>query len=326
VTHTQILKRIIRGETGARDLSEEEAHKLGGMMFDAGVPELELGALLAGLRAKGLALDEWLGFHRALAERVHRLRVPEAPARPVVLASHNGAVHEPNLLPLLALLLTRFGVPVLVHGTLHGNGRVACAQVFRALEVAPCTTLAQAQGALDTERLAFVPTPVLSPGLAALLALRPRLGFGNFAHSLAKLLDPFAGEACRVVSVSGKRRMDEMREVLAAIGGRALLLQGTEGEAFANPRRRPQMEFFEDAQSQVLFVAEAGTLPVLPNLPRAADASSTAAWIREALAGRVPLPMPIVNQLACCLFASGYTEDMNQAKAIVAVKSLGVAA
>jgi anthranilate phosphoribosyltransferase len=326
VTPAQLLRRIIRGEDGATDLTDREAYQLGGMMLDGGVSDLELGALLTALRHKGLVLEEWLGFHRSLSERVHHLRVPEAPARPVVLSSQHGAVHEPNLLPLLALLLTRFGIPVLAHGTLQGNGRVACAHVFRELNVAPCTTLAQAQNALGAERLAFVPTPVFSPGLAVLLALRARLGFGNFTHTLAKLLDPFAGEGCRVVSVSGAKRLAEMREVLAATGGRALLLQGTEGEAFANPRRRPQIEYFEDGRSRVLFEAEAGRVRVLPNLPPAVDAVSTAAWTREALAGRVPLPMPIVNQLACCLFASGYTEDMNQAKAIVAVKSLGVAA
>ena len=45
------------------------------------------------------------------------------------------------------------------------------------------------------------------------------------------------------------------------------------------------------------------------------------AWIRRALAGDTPVPLPIVNQLATCLFAAGYTGDMNQAKAIVAVET-----
>jgi hypothetical protein len=36
--------------------------------------------------------------------------------------------------------------------------------------------------------------------------------------------------------------------------------------------------------------------------------------------------MPIVNEIACCLYGAGLTEDLNQAKAIVAVEmhSLGV--
>jgi hypothetical protein len=33
------------------------------------------------------------------------------------------------------------------------------------------------------------------------------------------------------------------------------------------------------------------------------------------------MPLPIANLLACCLFGTGYAEDFNQAKAIVAVRA-----
>ena len=56
----------------------------------------------------------------------------------------------------------------------------------------------------------------------------------------------------------------------------------------------------------------------------AADAASTARWIRRVLDKELPLPKPIANQLACLLYASGYAEDFNQAKAIVAVESTGL--
>jgi anthranilate phosphoribosyltransferase len=58
--------------------------------------------------------------------------------------------------------------------------------------------------------------------------------------------------------------------------------------------------------------------------PPAVDAAATAAWVKQAMAGEVPIPHPLVNQLACCLYASGYTDDMNQAKAIAAVEAGGL--
>ena len=51
---------------------------------------------------------------------------------------------------------------------------------------------------------------------------------------------------------------------------------------------------------------------------------STARWISRILDKQIPLPKPIANQLACLLFASGYAEDFNQAKAIVAVEATGL--
>ena len=51
------------------------------------------------------------------------------------------------------------------------------------------------------------------------------------------------------------------------------------------------------------------------------DARSTAAWTRAVLHGHSPMPLPLVNQVACCLYGAGYTVDMNQAKAIAAVQT-----
>jgi hypothetical protein len=39
------------------------------------------------------------------------------------------------------------------------------------------------------------------------------------------------------------------------------------------------------------------------------------------MAGETPIPHPLVNQIACCLYVCGYTDDMNQAKAIAAVEA-----
>jgi anthranilate phosphoribosyltransferase len=245
---------------------------------------------------------------------------------PVILPSYNGAIRQPNLLPLLALLLQRLGMPVLVHGTLNGDSGVASAYIFRELGIMPCASLAQAQDAIDNQGIAFVPTAVLSPGLADLLSTRARLGVRSSAHIIAKLMDPFVNGGLRVVSAADAHYLDALRQFLMASGARALLLQSTEGEPYANPRRRPQIEYFAEGAVRVLFEAESVPLDHIPNLPTATDAKTTAIWIRQALAGGVSVPLPIIHQLACLLYATGYSSDMNQAKAVVAVETGNLAA
>ena len=320
------LKQIGRGGEGPAGLSEHDAHQLFSAVLDGGVPELELGAVLLAMRVKSESLPELLGFYSALDERLSRLRAPAGKAVPVILPSYNGAREQPNLLPLLALLLQRFGVPVLVHGVLNGSGRIASAYIFRELGVMPCATLAQAQEALEASGIAFVPTAVLAPGLAAALSLRGRLGVRSSAHVVAKLIDPFAGESLRVVGASYPSYLATLRAVLVATGVNALLLRSTEGEPFADPKCRPQLEHICNGAAQVLFEAEAGPHNRTPAQPASVDATATAAWIRRALAGEVTVPLPIVNQLACCLFGAGYASDMNQAKAIVAIEAGSLAA
>jgi anthranilate phosphoribosyltransferase len=114
--------------------------------------------------------------------------------------------------------------------------------------------------------------------------------------------------------------LQKLREFFAATGESAILMRGTEGKAFANPRKRPRIEFHEAGKCTVLFEEEHMATSVETC---SIDVKSTAAWIEKALKGAVPLPLPIVNQLACCLYASRYADDFNQAKAIVALEACG---
>jgi anthranilate phosphoribosyltransferase len=312
------IKEIGRGAKGASDLSAEAAAKLYAAILDGGVPELELGAIILALRLKGETATELGAFLDAVEARAYRLERPVGEIRPVVLPSYNGARRHANLTPLLALLLHRFGVPVLVHGLIESFGRVSSAQVFRALGVMPAASLQQAQQGLDQEGLVFAPLSIFSPALAEQLALRARLGVRNCAHSLVKMLDPFGGAGLLIAAATHPGYIDIMREVLSARARTVLLLRATEGEPFANPQRRPRLELIRDGDSQTLFEAEHDNIKTPSQLPEDADARSTAEWIGKVLDKKLPLPLPLANQLVCCLYASGCARDLNEARARVA--------
>lgn len=324
MSFTQYLKTIVAGAEDQPGLDEGAAHDLFSAMLDGGVPDLELGALLATLSLRRETAEELIGFQRAAAERLYALDVPGERLRPVVMPAYGGARSSPNLLPLLAFLLQRLGIPVLMHGTLEGGGRVAAAYVLRELGVMPSVNLRGAQNALANDGLAFVPTAVLCPGLAELLALKGRLGMRSSAHAIAKLIDPFGGEAVRLVGASSPERIEVLADVLVATGAHALLLRSTEGEPVASAMHRPRIDHIADGVRASLFEEELGAGKAVHGLLMAVDAPATAAWIRRALAAETPLPHPIVNQLACCLYACGYSDSMNQAKAIAAVEAGGL--
>jgi anthranilate phosphoribosyltransferase len=302
-------------------LDEEAARQLTAALLDEGVPELEEGAFLALLEERVDEQAELAGSRAALAERCFRLDAPQPALRPVVLSSHCGTVEQANLTALVALSLQRLNVPVLVHGTLGASGRVCAAAVLRELGVLPCVTLSRVQNELDTKGLAFAPTAIFVPGLAHLLALRSRLGFGGFAERLARFVDPFIGASLVVVAASDEVERAMLREVLREREAAFLLLDSSHGEAFADPRRRPALELVREGSCELLFSAEAAPWRLATNIPASSDARETAAWIECVLHGHAPMPLPIVNQVACCLYGAGYTVDMNQAKAIAAVQT-----
>ena len=315
---------LIRQIEASEGLDFVDAHALGAALLDGGVPELETAAFLVAFNRHDPGLDAWLGLHAALAERLPGLAAPPGPFRTVVLPAYRGVRSHPHLTPLLALLLKSFGIPVLVHGVLEGGGGTAAAYVLRELGVMPCGTAAQVNAKLLEEGIAFAPVALLSPGLAALLALRARLGIDGWATRLALLADVLGEHSVRVTPVASDAELPAMRAVLEALGGHALLLRGCEGEAFADPLQRPEMVLVQDGQGQPVYEAQsAASAPA--NLP-APDARATGAWIAQVMREHLPLPLPIRNQLAVCLYAAGYTEDLNQARAITALDGFGRAA
>jgi anthranilate phosphoribosyltransferase len=312
-----LIKEIGRGPHGARSLGAEEAYRMFAAMLDGAVPELALGGIMIALRVKGESVDELRGFQRAAAERMQRLAAPAGAPRPVVLPSYNGARRQPNLLPLLALLLARAGCPVLIHGVPDDFGRVTSAAILHELGIEPSRSAAEAEAALAGGRIAYLAVDAFAPGVARLLALRKRLGVRGSAHTLAKLLDPFAGRGLPVVSVTHPDYLTRMRDYFAATGEDALLMRGSEGEPYANPRRRPRIELLRGGKCSVLVEQGATDAPVLPP---AIDAKSTAEWIREVLAGGQPVPEPLVQQVACCLYAAGAAGRVEPSPAITAGK------
>jgi anthranilate phosphoribosyltransferase len=321
LNYTSYFKSLASGAPDTLD--ENSTHALYAALFDGGLPELEVGALIAHSHARAPSLQETLGVQQALVERVTQMKLPRRDLRPMLIPTYSATTTFPNLTTLLALLLQRFEIPVLLHGTLEGHGGVATAYVLREFDIFPSASPMHAQASLEKTSLAFVPTAVLSPGLANLLAMRNRLGLTNHDFFPLTMLDPFAAQSVFLANVGDAAAMDVYREALRVIGCRALFFCGTEGEPFANPTRRPTLEFISNGDCSVLFDQEHHHSVANLHLPGHIDLHSTVTWTKQALAGKIALPHPILNQLACCLFASGYTNDIYQAKAIAAMTAGG---
>ena len=296
--YAPLLKEIGRGARGARDLTREQARELFGQLLDGTVPDLERGAILIAMRVKGESADEVAGFLAAMQARTASLAAPAGP-RTVLLPSFNGARKQANLMPLVAMLLAREGIPVLIHGRHDFDSRVSPFELFDALGLAVSRDAAQAGERLEAERLAILPTAAIHAGLDAMMALRPRLGLRNSSHSVAKLLDPLPGRSVRVVAVTHPEYVDSMGAalpILSADGARALLMRASEGEAYLHLRRKAHLQGFADGQAIDLNPQSNEDLDW--PLSTACEPADNAALIRAILHGHEPLPPRIADQLA----------------------------
>ena len=291
------LKEIARGRS-ARALTREQARELFAAIFDERIDPVALGAVLAAMRVKGESALELTGMMEALAPHVRAFRLPARGPRPVLIPTYNGARKLANLVPLLALLLAREGVPVLVHGLFLEPGRVSTFDVLQRLGHVPAATLEEAERALVEKRPAVVPLDLLSTALARLLDVRSRMGVRNSGHTLAKLLLPggVAPEAaCRLIPVTHPDYVRLMRECFALMPGNALVMRGVEGEAAVRLHAPQPIEEMRGAEAPIEYRLDASDASYpLPDR----DAQATADWTREVLAGHCIPPAALVAQAA----------------------------
>ena len=317
---SKYIREIGRGKEGARALNAEQAQDLMTQVLEGRVTDLEVGAFALAMRIKGETPAELAGFLAAtqvhcLAPTVPAAQDAQAVRTPVWLPSYNGARKLPNLTPLLALLLARVGVPVLVHGPLADPGRVTSAEIFQALGLTIARDAAEAEQAWQRNEPVFMPTEVLCPPLARLLAVRRVVGLRNSGHTVAKVLLPALASAdgdaagdrqvFRVVNHTHPEYAELLTGFLAQTQADAMLLRGTEGEPVADARRTPRMEVFLRGESNDVFSVPAreGVLTQLPELPRLCDAATTASYISAVLKRELATPGPIAQQVDSLLRA-----------------------
>jgi anthranilate phosphoribosyltransferase len=218
-----------------------------------------------------------------------------------VLPSYNGARKLPALTPLLALLLARQGLPVLLHGTVTEASRLPVQNLLSPLGIQAynATNLIAnvTANVIADGQVLFADTAQLSPGLTRLLEVRRVIGLRNSAHSVAKLMNPCAGQSLVVASYTHPEYAISMAETLTLVQANALLLRGTEGECVADPRRMPPMEGFLHGQQHTLEAVQPGPLPTTGDLPKAIDADSTAEYISAVLTGKLAVPTSIARQV-----------------------------
>lgn len=302
-----LLRVIGRGARGSRDLDPAQSFALMRAMLRGEIADLQLGAVLLALRMKGESVDEMLGFMQAVEETMPRLRV----ARPVVsLASVNGARRLANQVPLMCLELQQRGIPVLVVGDEHADGRLHTAALWSALGMARARGPREAEDILNTAAPVYLDLHELLPGLARLTACRTRLGVRNVGHFLVKMLRPPSSPSLLLCGYTHGEYGPLMQHVLEARGASAVLMHGCEGEAVPHPSRRTALAWScppagFDAPCE-LPTGDGGNLPQLVT-----DLIFNLDWTRDVVAGRTRPPaalvafIDLVATAATCVYAQG---------------------
>ena len=172
-----------------RPLPEATASELMRIFIDQDTDALLVGACLALLAQRVPEAHELAAFADALAAvAVPFPTVPEG-AIDVVGTGGDGA-STANLSTLSALLLPRFGVPVVKHGNRAATGVCGSADLMEALGYDLSRPIPDLEKDLATRHFAFLFAPAYHPLLGRLREIRKRLGIPTIFNLLGPLLNP----------------------------------------------------------------------------------------------------------------------------------------
>ena len=96
-----------------------------------------------------------------------------------------------------------------------------------------------------------------------------------------------------------------MATLLQTEKAKALLMRGTEGEPFANPKRRPELLGFQNGVSMQLFPAEDGGTPPISGWPETADLDENVALILALRKNPGRIPQPLQDQVSALKALAG---------------------
>jgi len=151
---------------------------------------LQLGAFLIAQRMKGETSAELAGFVDAARATIAGFDQIRAAAGAVDLPCYAGKRRASHAYLVAAMQARDAGIPVLIHGVEHIDGRITAWQVLQGAGVQRAASLHEAGQILAREHIVYADLADLCPDLFRIYALRPRLGVRSFANTVARLLNP----------------------------------------------------------------------------------------------------------------------------------------
>ena len=222
MTIPRILQQLVEG----KDLPEEDAHRMMGMIMDGQVTPAQTGALLTALRMKGETSHEIAAMARAMRERA--LVIAPRFATPSLDTCGTGGDNTGtfNISTAAAFVAAGAGVPVVKHGNRSVSSRCGSADVLEALGVGldvPPLLLAEI---CERIGICFLYAPAHHPAMKHVLGTRREIGIRTVFNLLGPLSNP-AGASAQLMGVYAPALTEKLADVLRLLGTeRAMVVHG----------------------------------------------------------------------------------------------------
>jgi len=241
------IEEVAQGQALSAAAAEEAFSRI--MSGDAS--PVQVGALLMGMRTRGILPGEVAGGVRALRRVMVPVPVPDPEDLVDTCGTGGGAVITFNISTAAALVAAGMGVRVAKHGNRSFTSRSGSADVLEALGVKIQLSPRGMAQVLNDVGIVFMFAPLLHPAMRHVAPIRKELGITTIMNLLGPLTNP-AGAKRQMVGVAEPGILWLIVEALRELGHtRALVVHGAPGLDELSPLGPTQVaELREDGAIQ----------------------------------------------------------------------------
>ena len=210
-------------------ITADDATEAFGVIMRGQATELQVAALLTGLRVRGETSDIVAGVARALREVMVRLPSDDPDSLVDTCGTGGGAVMTFNISTAAALLAAGAGVRIAKHGNRSFTSRCGSADVLEALGIKLEVPIATMTAALEEAGIVFMYAPLMHPAMRHVGPVRRELAIPTVMNVVGPLANP-AGARRQVVGVADPQRVPMLAGALLALDSiHSLVVHGEPG-------------------------------------------------------------------------------------------------
>jgi anthranilate phosphoribosyltransferase len=310
---TPVLTEAIERLLGGEDLGRQGAGAALEAILDGEADQVQTGAFLVALRAKGESADELAGL--AAAVRAHAVGVTANGAL-IDTCGTGGGRSTFNISTATAFCVAGAGVAVAKHGNRSATSRCGSADVLEALGARIDLDPEGVARCLEDSGVGFMFAPAHHPAFRHIVPVRRALGVRTIFNLLGPLTNP-AGAPRQLLGVVDAAYLERMALALRELGGeRALLVSSRDGlDELSTGAVSDVVELADgEVREGIVDPAALGFDPPDPLAIAGGDPQDNAAVLRAVLSGASgPASEVVVLNAAAALWLAGAAPSVEAA-------------
>jgi anthranilate phosphoribosyltransferase len=248
----EIVTRAIDAVCAGDHLTADHAAAVLAEIMEGRTGEVQTGAFLIALRAKGETVPELVG----LARTMRSLAIPVTTSRTdlVDTAGTGGGPSTFNVSTTAALVAAAAGCAVAKHGNRSSSSKCGSAELLEALGVNIELEPGQVGRCIDEVGFGFMFAPRHHKAMAHVVPVRKQLGVRTIFNFLGPLTNP-AGAERQLLGVSDRHYQETIAEALVGLGSkRAMVVAADDGVDEISISARTRVIEVADGRTEERFV------------------------------------------------------------------------